>query len=246
MHVFGIHHESSAMNSKPTGGSQVHPEQALVIGASKGIGAAIFQRLDSLGYKTKGISKSDVDISNKDEVDDFFDNWEGPLPSLLVCNAGINNPQEISSIEFHKNLENTLQTNFFSHAYIIEKLLPSMVSANFGRIVAISSLFAAQSKKGRSPYSASKSALEAFIRSVAIEHAGHNILANTVRPGFVDTDLTRKNNSAEEIRMLEHQIPLGRLASAAEVAELVSFLVIPDNTYITGQSISIDGGASLS
>jgi 3-oxoacyl-[acyl-carrier protein] reductase len=233
------------MNSKPTGGSRFHPEQALVIGASRGIGAAIFQKLESLGYKTVGLSKSEVDISKRADIDEFFAKWQGPMPSLLVCNAGINNPQGISSNDFHINLENTLKTNFFSHAYIIEKLLPSMVAANFGRIVAISSLFAAQSKNGRAPYSSSKAALEAFIRSVAIEHAGHNILANTVRPGFVDTDLTRRNNSAEEIKTLEGQIPIGRLASTEEIARLVSFLIAPENTYITGQSISIDGGFSL-
>lgn len=233
------------MTSKSTVGSPIQTEQALVIGANRGIGAAILRRLEDLGYKATGISKSDVDISKKSEIDQFFASWNGPLPTLLVCNAGINNPQVISSNDFHKNLDDTLQTNFTSHAYIIQKLLPSMVTANFGRIVAISSLFAAQSKEGRAAYSSSKAALEAFVRGVALEHAGANILANIVRPGFVDTDLTRKNNSVQEIKRLEAKIPLGRLATTDEVARLVSILLSAENTYITGQSISIDGGFSL-
>lgn len=233
------------MTSKPTAGPPFQPEQALVIGASRGIGAAILRKLEELGYKATGISKSDVDISKKSEIDQFFANWNGPLPGLLVCNAGINTPQDISGKDFQKNLDNTLQTNFSSHAYIIQKLLPSMATENFGRIVAISSLFAAQSKEGRAAYSSSKAALEAFVRSVALEHAGQNILANIVRPGFVDTDLTRKNNSVQEIKQLEAKIPLGRLATTDEVARLASFLLSAENTYITGQSISIDGGFSL-
>jgi 3-oxoacyl-[acyl-carrier protein] reductase len=245
MHVFGIHHESSAMTSKPTAGAPFQPEQALVIGASRGIGAAILRELEALGYRATGISKSDVDISKKSEVDQFFENWSGPLPRLLVCNAGINNPQTITSDDFHKNLDETLQTNFSSHAYIIQKLLPSMATENFGRIVAISSLFASQSKQGRAAYSSSKAALEAFVRSVALEHAGQNVLANIIRPGFVDTDLTRRNNSLEEIKRLEGKIPIGRLATTDEVARLASFLLSAENTYITGQSISIDGGFSL-
>jgi 3-oxoacyl-[acyl-carrier protein] reductase len=114
-----------------------------------------------------------------------------------------------------------------------------------GRVVFISSAYALKSKEGRSAYSASKAAMEAFIRTCALEYSKQNILFNSIAPGFIETDLTLANNNATQIKELTERIPLGRLGQPVEIAELVKFLGSPSNTYITGQTINIDGGFSL-
>ena len=101
------------------------------------------------------------------------------------------------------------------------------------------------SRLGRSSYSISKAALEALIRSVAVENAESNILANSILPGFVETSLTHKNNNEEQIKKLLERVPIKRLGTPDEVAKLAAFLMAPENTYLTGQSIKIDGGFSI-
>jgi 3-oxoacyl-[acyl-carrier protein] reductase len=117
-----------------------------------------------------------------------------------------------------------------------------MASAGFGRVVGISSAYANRARTGRAAYSASKAALEALIRSVAVEFARSGVVANCVAPGFVDTELTRKNNTPQMIDALLQRVPVGRLASPAEIGRTVAFLMAPENEYITGQTIAVDGG----
>ena len=88
----------------------------------------------------------------------------------------------------------------------------------------------------------SKSAINGLTRSLAVELAPHNVLVNAVAPGYVITDLTRKNNSEAELLQIKSTIPLQRLAEPAEIANLVSFLCSDQNTYLTGQTLVIDGG----
>lgn len=137
------------------------------------------------------------------------------------------------------------QANYFSNVLLIKSIIPRMVKNGEGRVVFISSAYALKSKEGRSAYSASKAAMEAFIRTCAVEYSKQNILFNSIAPGFIETDLTLANNNATQIKELTERIPLGRLGQPAEVAELVKFLGSPSNTYITGQTINIDGGFSL-
>jgi NAD(P)-dependent dehydrogenase (short-subunit alcohol dehydrogenase family) len=87
--------------------------------------------------------------------------------------------------------------------------------------------------------------LESLIRSVAIEHSSHGVIANSVSPGFVNTSLTKKNNSVEEIEKIRQRIPIGRLAEPEEIARVVRFLASQENSYITGQTILVDGGVSI-
>jgi 3-oxoacyl-[acyl-carrier protein] reductase len=98
------------------------------------------------------------------------------------------------------------------------------------------------SRIGRGGYSATKAGLSSLTRTAALEFAEYNILVNAVAPGFVETDLTRKNNSREKIEALRQQIPLQRLATPKEIAEFAYYLGSEHNTYITGQTIFVDGG----
>jgi 3-oxoacyl-[acyl-carrier protein] reductase len=117
-----------------------------------------------------------------------------------------------------------------------------MVQNKWGRIVNISSIYSIISRKGRAAYSASKAGLNGFTRTAALEYAGEGILVNSVCPGFVDTDLTRQNNTREQLAELTNHVPLRKLGSPDEIANFVYFLGSEQNQFITGQTIPIDGG----
>ena len=106
----------------------------------------------------------------------------------------------------------------------------------------VSSCYSFIAREGRVAYSSSKAGLNALVRSAALEFAAHGVLVNGVCPGFVLTDLTKENNNELEIKQLESQIPLGKLADPIEIARLITFLGLSTNSYITGQCVVIDGG----
>ena len=120
-----------------------------------------------------------------------------------------------------------------------------MKDSNFGRIVLIGSLWSKYVRNEKLFYSISKYALVSLGQSASIELGEFNILVNTVSPGFVNTEMTSKNLSQEQINNFKNQIPIGRFADSHEVSPLVYFLGSEDNTYITGQNILIDGGWSI-
>ena len=119
-----------------------------------------------------------------------------------------------------------------------------MCEQNFGRIVG-SSIFSFLSREGRASYATSKAGLLGLTRTAAVEWAAKNVLVNAVSPGYVDTALTRKNNTPERIAQILETIPARRMASVEEIAEVVYFLSSRQNSYLTGQNIVVDGGFSL-
>ncbi|MDD3014807.1 MAG: SDR family NAD(P)-dependent oxidoreductase, partial [Candidatus Gastranaerophilales bacterium] len=160
---------------------------------------------------------------------------------ILVNNAGINPLSAIEKIE-ETVFNEILHVNLVSPVLIMKYLIPKMKEQKFGRIVNISSIWSKLSKPERLMYSATKSGIDGVTRSAAVELAKYNILVNSVAPGFVNTELTKQNNSAEDISKLSELIPIGRLAEPNEIAELVYFLCSDKNTYLTGQTIFADGG----
>ena len=214
---------------------------ALVTGGSRGIGAAIAEYLTDANWQVLVPTRSELDLSNSDSIDEFL--ADAPKVFGLVLNAGINEPAEIADID-DATWQRTLDTNTASAFRLVRALAPQMAETGGGRIVAVSSAYAARARMGRAAYGASKAALEALVRSTAVEFASSGVLANAIAPGFVDTELTRANNDATAISALLERVPVGRLAKPAEVASAVSFLLSPSNTYITGQTIAVDGGWS--
>ncbi len=214
---------------------------ALVTGGSRGIGAAIAEVLTDASWQVLAPTRSELDLSNSGSIDEFL--ADSPKVFGLVLNAGINEPAEIADID-DATWQRTLDTNTASAFRLVRALAPQMAETGGGRIVAVSSAYAGRARMGRAAYGASKAALEALVRSTAVEFASSGVLANAIAPGFVDTELTRANNDATAISALLERVPVGRLAKPAEVASAVSFLLSPSNTYITGQTIAVDGGWS--
>jgi len=113
---------------------------------------------------------------------------------------------------------------------------------NWGRIINIASIWGCLGKRGRAAYSASKFGIDGMTASLAAEVAKYGILVNSVSPGFIYTDLTREILGEHGMKEVTEQIPMGRLGQPHEIAELVSWLVSMENSYISGQNIIIDGG----
>lgn len=163
------------------------------------------------------------------------------MVDIVVLNAGVNNPEPMQQLS-HQNWSSTQQVNVNSNLLLLQGLLPRMAAAGYGRVVAVSSVYAHRARTGRVAYSASKASMEEVVRSVAVEYGAFGVLANCVAPGFVLTDLTYQNNDAQQLEALAELVPLGRLAEPEEIALFISWLVSAENSYITGQSIAIDGG----
>jgi 3-oxoacyl-[acyl-carrier protein] reductase len=167
----------------------------------------------------------------------------GDYPGISVCinNAGINIVSDIREVK-PAELRRILEVNLTAPAIITSLLAKGMSEKKYGRIVNISSIFGVSSRAGRSSYSAAKSGLIGQTRAVALDLAKDNILVNAVCPGFVATDLTRRVLGEKGMAEVCEQIPLGRLAETSDIAPAVLFLASPLNTYITGQTLIVDGG----
>jgi 3-oxoacyl-[acyl-carrier protein] reductase len=217
---------------------------ALVTGGTRGIGFGTAETLRANGWKVFATGRKDFDLDNQSSVAAWLSSNPDLNPYLLVCNAGINIPKRIET-QSDEEFFRINQANYFSNILLIKSIIPLMIRNGGGRVIFISSAYALKSKEGRSAYSASKAAMESFIRTCAVEYSKQNILCNSIAPGFIETDLTFVNNNATQIKELTDRIPIGRLGQPGEIGELVKFLGSPSNTYITGQTINIDGGFSV-
>ena len=120
-----------------------------------------------------------------------------------------------------------------------------MMKKKEGHILAISSLYGTASRRNRISYTMSKHALNGAVKTLSIELGEHNIKVNSLSPGYVETNMTKKNNDAKQIDLWKSRIPLGRLASPVDIAKVSLFLCSDNNQYISGQNIIVDGGYSI-
>jgi 3-oxoacyl-[acyl-carrier protein] reductase len=213
---------------------------ALVTGASRGIGAAIAQRLVVDGYHVVAPTRQEMDLESNTSIDAYLSKIKYHI-DILVNDAGINRISFLSDIK-DQDMDDTLQINLIAPLRIIREVSPPMQKKGFGRIVNISSVWSVVSRAGRISYSMSKAALNGMTRSLAVELSPYNILVNAVAPGYVLTDLTRQNNSEAELETIRKTIPIQRLAEPQEIANIVAFLCSERNTYLTGQTLVVDGG----
>ncbi len=213
---------------------------ALVTGASRGIGKAIAEQLERDGVKLLLPTRKELDLLSNDSIDVYLESLRQQI-DILVNNAGINRLGDFNAIK-DSDLLDTIQINLVAPVRLTRGVIPGMIKRKYGRIVNISSIWSLISRPGRLTYSVSKSGLNAFTRSLAVEVAADNILVNTVAPGYVNTELTRQNNTERELQNIRKMIPILRLAEPEEIACLVAFLCSEKNTYLTGQCLIIDGG----
>lgn len=204
----------------------------LITGATGDIGKAITKIFKDNNCSVYTPSRDELDLS----VDPVLNRTDF---DIVINNAGINPLNNFLDIR-----DNTvMQVNYLSPMSIIQQCLPHMVKRGYGRIVNVGSIWIDFAKNKRHAYSASKSALHTLTKTLTVEYSKYNILTNTVSPGFIDTKLTHKNNTVEEIKNLLTKVPTGRLGKPDEIANLIYYLTI-HNDFITGQNIRIDGGFS--
>lgn len=240
---------------------------ALVTGASRGIGRAIAMRLAGDGfavavnYATNAELADDVvaaigdaggsalavrgNMADVDDVTATFARVEhdlGPV-SVLVNNAGITDDGLILRMDLEQ-WNRVISTNLTSAYLCTKAALRGMVRARYGRIITISSVSGISGNPGQANYAASKAGLIGLTKSVAKEVGSRGITVNAVAPGFIDTDMTEALGEAVTSRAVE-QISLGRLGRPEEVASVVGYLASDGASYITGQTIVVDGGLAL-
>ncbi len=216
-------------------------KNALVTGASRGIGKAIATQLKKNGYNVFAPTHKELDLSSVDSIASFCKKNKDVYFDILVNNAGINDINLIENISEDEIIK-MISINLAAPLRLIQGIVPNMKKQNYGRIVNIGSIWGLAGKPGRTVYAATKHGVHGITQTLAVELAKNNILINTVCPGFTLTELTRKNNTEQEIENISKFIPIGRMADPEEQAKVVCFLVGEENTYITGQQIAVDGG----
>jgi 3-oxoacyl-[acyl-carrier protein] reductase len=216
----------------------------MLTGASGGIGIAISEKLRQSGYEVLAPTSQELNLNCQNSVSNWLDKHAEISLQGLILAAGVNYPENLFGTETDR-FEEIQQINFLANRKLLSVFVPRMVEQNFGRIVSISSAYSNLARSGRASYSISKAGLDALMRSIALEFGRNNVLANSVVPGFVDTPLTRKNNSQSQIEHILTRIPIGRLGTPDEIAKATMFLLSSENTYVTGQRIYVDGGFSI-
>ena len=237
---------------------------ALITGATRGIGKQIAITLAKQGYNIalnyrkeneelentkKEIEEIGVqvlavkgDVANFEECENFVKQVIERFGQIdvLVNNAGITKDMLLMRMK-KEDFEQVIDTNLVGTFNVTKNVVPYMMKARSGRIINISSVVGISGNAGQTNYSASKAGIIGFSKSLAKEIASRNILVNAVAPGFIETNMTDvlKDDVKQEIAK---NIPLKRMGTAHDVANVVKFLASDDSSYITGQVINVDGG----
>lgn len=232
---------------------------AVVTGGTRGIGEAISLRLDRAGYqvvatycsndeaasafhKQTHIPVYSFDVSNFDDCSDGVERIRREVGEIevLVNNAGIVRDATMHKMDITQ-WEQVLRTNLTSCFNMSRNVIEGMRDRKFGRIINISSVNGQMGQYGQTNYSATKAGIFGFTKSLALEGAGFGITVNTVASGYVATDMVR-SVPEKILEKIIARIPVGRLAEPDEVARCVEFLAADESAYITGSTLSINGG----
>ena len=226
--------------------------RALVIGGRRGIGAAVVSELAARGstvtytYRS-GEDSADairLDLADRDAVEAFASGLEdGPAWDALV-QVGGTTYDSLAAMMDQDKAELAMQVNFFAFTRIARAVVRPMMRARTGRIVAVGSVIGQVASQGNSAYGATKAALLAYVKGLAIESARRGVTVNYVAPGFVDTDMMAP--FAAYRAAAEGRVPAGRYARAEEIAAVVGFLCSSEASYVNGAYIPVDGGMTAS
>jgi 3-oxoacyl-[acyl-carrier protein] reductase len=213
----------------------------LITGGSRGIGAAIAAEFRSRGHEVITPARAELDLASAKSIEEFIARESKRAVDVLINNAGINILKPIEALD-EETFQTMLQVNLASAVRLTQAFLPGMKAHQWGRVLGMSSILGLIAKEKRAAYSMSKAALNAFSRAITVEYGRFGILSNTLCPGYIDTALTRQNNSPQEIEAICAAIPVHRLAQPEEIARVAYFLCSEENSYISGQDIVADGG----
>lgn len=216
-------------------------KKALITGASGGIGKSIKDLFESHDIMVIAPTRQELNLNSNLSIKDYVSTIKD-IDILINC-AGINDLLSIEELTEEK-LNETIQVNLISQTMLIKYISPMMKQKKYGRIVNFSSIWSDFSKEKRIMYTIAKAGVKGLTTASAVELSKYNILVNAVAPGFVNTEMTSKNNTPEQIKKIAESLPVKRLAEPKEIAEFVFFLASEKNTFITGQTIYIDGGFS--
>jgi 3-oxoacyl-[acyl-carrier protein] reductase len=242
-------------------------EVALVTGASRGIGHAIALALAGAGANVIGTATTpegaarfgaelqqqryrgrgaQLDAGDPASIDALMGQLEqaGDSPTILVNNAAITRDTLLLRMK-PEDWDAVITTNLTSVFRISKACVRGMMKLRRGRIVNLTSVVGVTGNPGQANYAAAKAGLLGFTKSLAKELASRGITVNAVAPGFIDTDMTRGLNEAQRTALLA-QIPMARLGTPEEVAAAVMFLVSPQASYITGETLHVNGGMFMS
>ncbi len=250
-----------------TAGLPLTGRVALVTGSSRGIGQATAARLARMGADIVVNYRSDAegavrtcgqiqalgrravalqaDVTLEEDVNRLFREAEQALgaPTILVNNAGTTSDQLILRMPLEQ-FERVLAANLRSAFLCTKAALRGMIKARWGRIVNVSSISGLMGQIGQANYAASKAGLIALTKSTAREVASRNVTANAVAPGYIPTELTA--NVTDELKDYYLKLaPMARFGTSEEVAAVIGFLCSPEASYVTGQTIAVDGGISM-
>ncbi|MBI2779448.1 MAG: 3-oxoacyl-ACP reductase FabG [Gammaproteobacteria bacterium] len=241
----------------------LNSEIALVTGASRGIGRAIALELGRQGAVVIGTATSPdaaekisryladnemkgagmvLDVTNQASIDAALEKIEQDFgaPGILVNNAGVTRDNLLIRMK-DEEWDNIINTNLTSVYRLSKACLRAMMKARKGRIISIASVVGCTGNAGQTNYAAAKAGIIGFSKALAREAAARNITVNVVAPGFIDTDMTRALPEEQKMALLQ-QIPLTRLGRVEDIAAAVAFLASPSASYITGETLHVNGG----
>lgn len=216
-------------------------KKLLITGASRGIGKRIKEVFMECGAQVIAPGREELDLSAKESICEWLKQNQSLEPDIFIHCAAVNELASLDEIRMEV-LERVFWVNYYAPVMLLKQFCKHMKNHGWGRIVLVSSIYALVSKEHRAAYASSKHALTGLVKTLTLELAGDGILTNAVAPGYVWTDLTRKNLSTDEIKKIQDMIPTGKLQTAEDIAMLSAFLCSDYNKSITGQLIAVDGG----